>query len=107
MKKILFCLIILFNFLNAQSDKFIDLYYESVADRLAKWTPTEEKEREIANIKIIINEVGKFDYKIIKLANSEKFNKSLKNFLEEQKNIKYPIYKNRIMKIDVDFKSES
>lgn len=107
MKKILFCLIVLFNFLNAEEDKFIMLYYQSISDKLIKWKPTKEKEIEKAVARISINEKGIFNYEIIKLSNSKNFNKNLIEFLEEQKNIKYPIYKNKEMKFNVDFKSEN
>lgn len=102
-KKILVTFLMLFSLINANDD-FIDSYYKKILENLSKWTATEEKNQK-AIIKIIINENGIFNYEFVKKANSEEFNDSLRDFLEKQKKIKYPIYKNKKIKLNVDFKS--
>jgi len=50
---------------------------------------------------------GRFDYRFVTNSGNETFDASLRNFLEEQKNIVYPIpTKNKDVRINVDFKSE-
>ena len=101
-KKILVSFLMLFSLISANDD-FIDSYYSNIAERLSEWIPVGENEK--ATLNIFIDENGAFDYEFIKKANSEKFNDSLKDFLEKQKKIKYPIYNNKKIKLNVDFKS--
>ncbi|AXX95112.1 TonB C-terminal domain-containing protein [Arcobacter ellisii] len=102
-KKILVSFLMLFSLISANDD-FIDSYYSSIGERLSEWIPVGENEK--ATLNIFIDENGAFDYEFIKKANSEEFNNSLKNFLEKQKKIKYPVYKNKKIKIKTDFESE-
>lgn len=105
-RKIILTTIFLISCLNAENTKnvFINSYYSNIAERLSEWEPVGTKQKAV--IEIYINKNGKFDYKIIKEANSKEFNDSLRDFLEKQKNIRYPIYKNKDMKLNVDFKTE-
>ncbi|CAM3528530.1 TonB C-terminal domain-containing protein [Arcobacter aquimarinus] len=86
------------------SEVFANEYYISISDRLSAWRPVGKNLKAIVSVMIYNN--GNFDYEIIKESESKEFNDILKKFLEEQKKIRYPIYKNRNVKINVDFKSE-
>ncbi|MGE4444717.1 MAG: TonB C-terminal domain-containing protein [Candidatus Altimarinota bacterium] len=86
------------------SEPFANEYYANIADRLSAWIPVDSGLKAVLNIYIYSD--GKFDYEILKESTSKEFNESLKAFLEKQKKIKYPVYKNRNIKLNVDFKSE-
>lgn len=86
------------------SESFAHEYYSSISDKLSVWSPVGKNLK--AKVYIMIYNNGKFDYEIIKESESKEFNDNLKKFLEEQKEIRYPIYKSRNVKINVDFKSE-
>ncbi len=101
-KKILITILMLFNLTNA--DEKINNYYEKIMDNLSAWEPVGIKQKAV--IQITINEKGNFNYKFIKEADSKEFNDSLKFFLDKQKNIRYPIYKNQTKKLNVDFKTK-
>lgn len=86
------------------SESFAHEYYSSVSNKLSAWSPVGKNLKAIVSVMIYNN--GRFDYEIIKESESKEFNDNLKKFLEEQKEIRYPIYKSRNVKINVDFKSE-
>lgn len=86
------------------SEPFAKEYYASISDRLSAWVPVGSGLKAVLNIYIYSD--GRFDYKFLKESTSKEFNDSLKEFLKKQKEIKYPIYKNRNIKLNVDFKSE-
>ena len=103
--KITMILMIFTNILIAEKlDKFDDLYYMGISERLSKWIPIGSKQK--ATVKITIDKNGKFDYEMKKKAESEEFNQSLIKFLEEQKQIRYPVNRDKFIKIVVEFKSE-
>ncbi len=85
-------------------DKFDDLYYMGIGERLAAWVPIGSKQK--ATVKITIDKNGQFDYVMKKMAESDEFNQGLIKFLEEQKQIRYPVNRDKFIKIFVDFKSE-
>jgi hypothetical protein len=87
------------------SEPFANEYYGAISERLSEWIPIGSGLKAVINIYIYSD--GKFDYEILKESTSKEFNDSLKAFLEKQKDIKYPVYNNRNVKINVDFKSES
>ncbi|RXI31174.1 TonB C-terminal domain-containing protein [Arcobacter ellisii] len=86
------------------SEPFANEYYGAISERLSAWIPVGSGLKAVINIYIYSD--GKFDYEILKESTSKEFNDSLKAFLEKQKDIKYPVYNNRNIKINVDFKSE-
>lgn len=103
--KITMILMIFSNILIAEKlDKFDDLYYMGISERLSAWVPVGFNEK--ATVKITIDKNGQFNYEIIKFTSSEDFKQSLIKFLEEQKKIRYPVNRDKFIKIVVDFKSE-
>lgn len=95
---LLFCL-------NLHAEKIPDSYYTEISEKLAKWIPTKTKNQESV-VFITIDKNGKFDYIVISKAKDIEFNESLKYFLDKQKDIKYPTFKNAVFKNEVTFKSE-
>ena len=85
-------------------DKFDDLYYMGISERLSAWVPIGHSFKAV--VKITIDKNGKFDYEMKKKAESEEFNQSLIKFLEEQKQTRYPVNRDKFIKIFVEFKSE-
>ncbi len=80
-------------------------YFEAVQKLLDVWPGVGEGLKAVVRVRIYPD--GKFEYKFINYSSDETFNISLKEFLEEQKIIQYPIPEsNRTIEIDVDFKSE-
>jgi hypothetical protein len=95
------------NSTNTNKNKEIDEYFSKVDSLLSVWTPTVRVDGLVSTILIYINKNGKFDYKFLNYSGNLTFDSSLKEFLEEQKNIIYPIPKNnKVVQISVDFKSE-
>lgn len=80
-------------------------YYDAVLKLLYAWPGMGEGLKAV--VRVTIQPDGRFDYKFVDYSSDEAFNISLKDFLEEQKNIQYPIPEsNKSITIDVDFKSE-
>ena len=103
--KILLTLMIFTNILIAEKlDKFDDLYYMGISERLSAWVPVGFNEK--ATVKITIDKNGQFNYEIIKFNSSEDFKQSLTKFLEDQKKIRYPVNRDRFIDVLVEFKSE-
>ena len=109
--KILLTLMIFINIINADEvekpqklDKFDDLYYMGIGERLSAWVPIGSKQK--ATVKITIDKNGQFNYEMKKMAESVEFNQGLIKFLEEQKQIRYPVNRDKFIKIFVEFKSE-
>ncbi len=95
------------NSTNINKNKESDEYFSKVDSLLSVWTPTVRAEGLVSTVLIYISKNGKFDYKFLNYSGNTTFDISLKEFLEEQKNIIYPIPKNnKVIQISVDFKSE-
>ena len=86
------------------SEPFAHSYYSAISERLSAWVPVGSGLKAV--VLIFIDQNGKFDYGIIKESTSQEFNDSLKAFLEKQKEIRYPVYMNRPIRLNVDFKSK-
>ena len=92
---------------NKNKNKESNEYFSKIDSLLSVWTPTVRVDGLISTVLIKIDMNGKFEYEITKYSGNDIFDLSLKDFLEEQKNISYPIpEKNKVVKISVDFKSE-
>ena len=83
---------------------FAHSYYSAISERLSAWVPVGSGLKAVVIIRIKPD--GKFDYEMIKESTSQEFNDSLKAFLEKQKDIRYPVYKNREFRTYIDFKSK-
>jgi hypothetical protein len=85
-----------------------DPYYSKIYELLAsRWTPTTVGANLEAKVLVIISSNGEFDYRFIKYSNDDRFNDSLKNFLESQKSVAYPPHnKGNRTDIEVLFKSK-
>lgn len=91
---------------NSSKGEESDEYYSKVSDLLSAWIPIGSELKAVVQIEIDLN--GRlFKYSFIKKSGNEGFDTSLKNFLEEQKNVAYPKpKKDKAVRINVDFKSE-
>lgn len=67
------------------------------------WQPNFDYNK-TTKVKIRIDKNGKFTYKIVENSDIEKFNNYVKNYLEEQSKLKYPIHPlKEEMNIKMDF----
>lgn len=84
-----------------------DEYFSKVNELLNEFTPSTREANLKAVVLVIISPSGQFDYSIKSLSNNESFDASLKAFLEDQKNVPYPVPKQgNTVRVEVDFKSE-
>lgn len=72
-----------------------------------RWNPRLLEEGLSVKVLVIITNSGSFDYRIMKYSKDERFDESLKEFLESQKNETFPTHKiNTKVDIIINFKSE-
>lgn len=85
-----------------------DPYYSKIHELLAKrWNPMSIVDGLEAKILVIIYNDGEFDYKFLRYSNNDRFDTLLKEFLEDQKSLKYPPHnKGYKTDIEVTFKSK-
>ena len=83
-------------------------YFSKVKEILwQRWSPKLLEEGLVVKVLIMITNSGNFDYRIIKYSRDERFDESLKEFLESQKNESFPTHKiNTKVDIIINFKSE-
>ncbi|MFY9089232.1 TonB C-terminal domain-containing protein [Arcobacter aquimarinus] len=108
MIKILLIFILSIINLNANEQKIINInemdnFGNVLSEQLSK-IKIPETINEI-KVELKISKYGNFEYKILNKSNIIGFDEKLKSFLEEQKKIKYPTYKNKDFKTIVTFKS--
>jgi len=85
----------------------IDEYMSKVYEILYKyWLPSEESAGNRAKVKIIIDNEGNFDYRVLLFSASEIFNKELLEYLEYLKTKKFPIPKEGKREITVYFEAK-
>lgn len=84
-----------------------DEYYSKINELLSSWLPNVSQGGLVANVIVTIDSKGNFNYRFVKYSGDDSFDNSLKDFLNEQTNISYPIPNNgSTVSISVDFKSE-
>ena len=72
-----------------------------------RWTPRLLEEGLVVKVLVMITNDGNFDYRIIRYSKDERFDESLKEFLDTQKNETFPTHKiNTKVDIIINFKSE-
>lgn len=83
-------------------------YFSKVKEILwQRWNPRLLEEGLVVKVLVMITNSGKFDYRIVKYSKDERFDESLKEFLESQKNEAFPTHKiNTKVDIIINFKSE-
>ena len=91
-----------------KNNKETNEYYNKVTSLLYQWIPpTVTRKDLISNVLILIDSKGNFDYRMIDLSNDVSFDNSLKDFLDKQKSIIYPIpEKMNNVEVEVKFASE-
>lgn len=90
---------------NAAKGQESDEYFSKISEMLSAWVPVGSGLKAVVIVMVDLN--GKFDYSFSKKSGDETFDTSLKAFLEEQKNIAYPVpTKGKAIRVQVDFKSE-
>ncbi len=90
---------------NAAKGEETDEYFSQVSDLLSVWMPIGSGLKAVVLVMIDLN--GRFDYRFVNTSGDEAFDTSLKGFLDEQKNVPYPKpTKGKVIRINVDFKSE-
>lgn len=84
------------------------VYFSKIKDILwTRWNPRLLEDGLIVKVLIMITNEGKFDYRIMKYSKDNRFDESLKEFLETQKNETFPTHKiNSKVDIIINFKSE-
>lgn len=89
---------------NNKNDPYFSKIYELLAQR---WTPMRIIDELSAKVLVIITNDGEFDYRFITNSSNQTFNRSLEEFLEEQKLVTYPTHnKGRVTRIEVIFKAK-
>ncbi|XPV69457.1 MAG: energy transducer TonB [Halarcobacter sp.] len=94
--------------ISTSSEHKNDPYYSKIYEILAsRWTPIVLGTDLEAKVLVIITNSGKFDYRFIKYSNNDRFDESLKVFLDSQKSIPFPPH-NKGAKTDIEvlFKSK-
>lgn len=83
-------------------------YFSKIKEILwQRWNPRLLEEGLIVKVLVMITNDGRFDYRIMKYSKDERFDESLKEFLETQKNESFPTHKiNTKVDIIINFKSE-
>lgn len=87
------------------TEPFSESYYKAISEKLSAWIPAGEINSK-TDVYITISPDGKFDYEFVRESKSKEFNEGLKAFLDEQKNVKYPVYMNQTVKTFITFKKE-
>lgn len=85
-----------------------DPYYSKIYELLSsRWNPMLIIDGLYAKVIVIISSDGTFDYRILRLSGNERFDDSLKAFLNEQKNEPYPVHsRGSKQRIEVKFTSK-
>ena len=85
-----------------------DLYYSKIYKILSsRWKPKVIVENLFVNVLITISKNGKFNYIILRNSKNVIFNNELKEFLENEKKIRYPLHNRGFkQKIEVKFISK-
>lgn len=83
-------------------------YFSKIKQLLwERWNPRLLEEGLVVKVLVIITNSGNFDYRIVRYSKDDRFDESLKEFLESQKNESYPTHKiNTKVDIIINFKSE-
>lgn len=83
-------------------------YFSKIKQLLwQRWNPRLLEEGLVVKVLVIITSSGNFDYRIIRYSKDERFDESLKEFLNAQKNETFPTHKiNKKVDIIINFKSE-
>ena len=83
-------------------------YFSKIKEILwQKWNPRLLESGLIVKVLVMITNDGVFDYRVMKYSRDERFDQSLKEFLESQKQEKFPTHKiNTKVDIIINFKSE-
>lgn len=82
----------------------MDIFGKMLSEQLIKFKNIEIKNE--IKAEITINTKGNFDYKILNESNIIGFNETIKNFLEEQKKINFPTFRNKEFKTIITFKAD-
>lgn len=85
-----------------------DEYFSKIKQILwERWNPRLLEDGLVARVLVMITNDGNFDFRIIKYSKDERFDESLKEFLESQKSEVFPTHKiNNKVDIIINFKSE-
>lgn len=84
-----------------------DDYGSKIYEILYSRAPISDDTNLIVKVMIMVNADGKFDYKFVKKSGNEAYDTSLRLYLDEQKDISYPVPPNGIaVRYTVDFKFE-
>ncbi len=83
-------------------------YFSKIKEILwQRWNPKLLETGLKVRVLVMITNSGEFDYRIVKYSRDERFDQSLKEFLESQKNEQFPIHNiNAKVDIIINFKSE-
>lgn len=83
-------------------------YFSQIKEILwQRWNPRLLEPGLVVKVLVMITNDGRFDYRIMKYSSDERFDESLKEFLEIQKNESFPTHKiNTKVDIIINFKSE-
>ncbi|HRG60636.1 MAG TPA: energy transducer TonB, partial [Aliarcobacter cryaerophilus] len=91
---------------SAKGDKSDD-YASKIYEILQAGAPISQDTKVLAKVIIMVDENGKFDYKIQKASSDEGYNEALKSYLDTQRGVPYPIPPNgKGVRYSVDFKFE-
>jgi hypothetical protein len=84
-----------------------DPYFSKIYELLySRWNPMLILEGLSAKVLVSISKNGTFSYRLMKRSGDERFDSSLREFLESQKSIKYPVHQRTSKSIEVIFGSE-
>src|SRR5574344_1267432 len=75
---------------SAKGDKSDD-YASKIYEILQAGAPISQDTKVLAKVIIMVDENGKFDYKIQKASSDEGYNEALKSYLDTQRGVPYPI----------------
>ncbi|MCP4971006.1 MAG: TonB C-terminal domain-containing protein [Arcobacter sp.] len=95
--------------LNNSSEKGLEHEYFSKIKQIlwSRWNPKLLEDGLLVKVLVMITNNGNFDYRIMRYSNDVRFDESLKEFLELQKNEIFPSHKiNDKVDIIINFKSE-
>lgn len=91
---------------SAKGDKSDD-YGSKLYEILQAGAPISQDTKIIVKVIVMVDENGKFDYKIQKASSDEGYNEALKSYLDTQRGVPYPIPPNgKGVRYSVDFKFE-
>ena len=91
---------------SAKGDKSDD-YASKIYEILQAGAPISQDTKIIVKVIVMVDENGKFDYKIQKASSDEGYNEALKSYLDTQRGVPYPIPPNgKGVRYSVDFKFE-